>query len=123
MDKNIRNNIEFKILDKKKFQRLIYGDFHNILRNLTNELPDWKYIPCDLAILENNKKRLQLNFIECKDNILVYEDMSDNDSILSIDEFQFIGNVILEKLEQYLGYKIIIEIKKLITYGSYMWNI
>jgi hypothetical protein len=117
MDKNIRTNIEFKILDKYKFQRLIYGDFHNILRNLTNELPDWKYIPCDLAILENNKQRLQLNYLESKNNILVYEDMSDDDSILTIEELQFIGNVILEKLEQYLGYK------KIIPYGSYIWNI
>jgi hypothetical protein len=117
MDKIIRNKIEFKISDKKKFQRLIYGDFHNILRNLSSKLLDWKYIPCDLAILENNKKRLQLNYLESKNNIIVYEDMSDNDSILTLEELKFIENIILGELEEYL------EIRKINKYGSYMWNI
>jgi len=123
MDKIIRNKIKFKIPDKNKFQRLIYGDFHNILRNLSNKLPNWKYIPCDLAILEHNKKRLQLNYLEFNTDTIVYEDVSDDNSILSICELEFIGNIILEELEVYLGYKIIMEIKKIILYDSYMWNI
>ena len=49
--------------DKKIISRLLYGNFHNIVRNIEEYVIGWKYNKSDLAIISSfdEKKKLQLD--------------------------------------------------------------
>jgi len=116
---------ELSLNDKKIITRLLYGNFHNIVRNIDEYVIGWKYNKSDLAIISSldNKKKLQLDINQIYYSIyqkhlfnplyeysIIYKDNSDSDSILSIEELEIIGNKIKEKIENFLGWKIIIKI-------------
>jgi len=121
------SSIHFQILNSniitseqlKKKQRLIYGDFHTIIKNVVNDIPDWKYINGDHALItsinENKKLKLDVNQIYYSigqqnffkpeyEHSIIYDEHSNNDSLLTINELCLIANKIQNKLNEYLGY-------------------
>ena len=129
------SSIHFQILNPNKLltfeelkikQKLIYGDFHTIIKNVINDISNWKYVKNDLALITSldEKKKLQLDVNQIYnsfgqkelykpeyDHSIIYKEYSDDDSLLTINELYLIANKIQIKLNEYLGYNTIYKIE------------